>query len=334
MQKRAEMKKNVLPDDFSTLPVVEMPSSSGLHNFGATCYLNSIYQSFALTELYALLLPIHEVEEGKEELQSRLYRLANAIREGWSIPDITPLVQETNETVWRTFSHVDSHVDPNPDSGVAPDVNPESQHRDLSEYLGYILDGLNAKDRSEIQYYRVTHKLVEEKPALQKDILQILPLELVDYSIPAILAQMKNVEIADGGDGPTHHIWSGISALPKVLFISLKRFKFVDENLTKKDTHRVVIPSEMTVNGRRVDLTQEREPISKKYRLAGIYLHYEGQASKTGHYTFLQPIRSGPGFMERDDKVARAQTGTDFLQFVEENAYVVMYTEILSTSAL
>ena len=298
------------------LPVVRVAKeTSGLPNYGAvTCYLNSIYQSFSLTELYSLLLPSHSVDVDNRNLQSQLYRLANAIRSGAPSDVIALKVQQVNGIIRMGKDQVDAK-------------NPQQQ--DVSEYLEYLLNQLNSDDVNLLQYYGVVKQLTAPfSSTIHVEPLQILPLELNDSSIPGLLSKLKNGEFTYGDAGPTHQKWHGIGSSPKVILISLKRFSSDEYGRIEKKKTPVNLPVILDFQYRAVQhgASEEGEVYTKKYRLSGIYLHH-GDSIESGHYTFLSPMERG--FIEKNDIDTTYHFGDDIIQTVEENAYVVMYTEYL-----
>lgn len=317
-QKRMDMEPQI-SGRFSAIPIISSAEPSGLPNFGATCYLNSIYQSFASTKLYELLLPTHAVGvlARGETLQKELYKIVNSIRSGVSLDVLTPMAEEANQMIWRVFSHVDQ---------VTQDQIPlHLIHRDITEYLRPILEVLNGDSLLKGEEYSMISNLVEGTTSLNEKPFTLLPLDLSDRSLPGILAQRGQIRTAYGADEkPTHHMWDGFSELPKVLMISLSRFSYLD-GVREKRKDRVSLPLELPVTGRHVKKGAEGNGFRTTYRLAGIYLHYEGEGLQTGHYTFVTPLEST--YLERDDTNIVNKNGASFMTFVEENAYVVMYVK-------
>ena len=306
---------------FSAIPIV-LPTAepSGLPNFGATCYLNSIYQSFASTKLYELLVPTHSVGMVSLrgiDLQKQLYKIANAIRSGVPLDVLTPVVEETNHMIWTMFSHVDQRTEGQDQLHLI--------HRDVTEYLRPILEVLNGDSLLRGGEYSMISNLAEGTISLNEKPFALLPLELSDRSLPGILTQRGQIRTAYGAnEKPTHHMWDGFSSAPKILMISLNRFSYLD-GMREKRKDRVSLPLELPITGRHVKKGVEGKGFGTTYRLAGIYLHYEGQGLQTGHYTFVSPL--GSAYVERDDANIVNKNGASFMTFVEENAYVVMYVK-------
>ena len=313
---------------------------TGLHNFGATCYLNTIYQSFATDSLYPLLSPYRILggeSNGRElrqnrALQKAVYRVVNALRSERSVEALTPMLESTNAVVWKTFSHVDQGniLDPAPDLEVPEHL----RHRDAEEFLRYTLAALKGDDRTGVTQYRVRKNAQTEEMhiELQRDL--ILPLALVGGSISDILRQTHQAETADGEDGkPTHYFWGGFSTLPSTLVLSLKRFALDNYGLRSKNISSVHIPPEIEVAAQPVDSTGKsiRHDFSKKYRLVGSYLHHVGEDITAGHYTFVKLDKKG-NWIEHDDMQVVSRSSkreqVSFQTYVEQNAYVVIYEEV------
>jgi hypothetical protein len=205
------------------------------------------------------------------------------------------------------------------------------QQRDVTEYLRYMLNAFDSRDLTEVGYYRVNQNASTRVKTLHREPSNLLALELVGSSVPEILRQVQQVETADGEDGqPTHYFWSGFSSLPPILMISLNRFSFGEAGEKRKDSVR--IPPEIEVAGRNLNVVNEEGvSFTKKYVLAGIYLHHEGEGINSGHYTFVTPGEKGI-FSEHNDTIVTQYTAKEpqakFKSFLEENAYVVMYREV------
>lgn len=336
-----EKMKSFLGELIYEVPVLwNQSEKTGLHNFGATCYLNTIYQSFATDSLYPLLSPYRTLggeSNGRElrqnrTLQKAIYRVVNALRSGASVEALTPMLEATNAVVWQTFSHVDQgHI---LDPAVDDQVPEHLRHRDAEEFLRYILAAIKGDERTGVTPYRVRKNAQTEEMHVEPQRDLILPLALVGGSISDILRQTHQAETADGEDGkPTHYFWGGFSTLPSTLVISLKRFGLDNYGLRSKNTSSVHIPPEIEVAAQPVDSAGQssRHGFSKKYRLVGSYLHHVGEDITAGHYTFVKLDKKG-NWIEHDDTqiVSRSskQEQASFQTYVEQNAYVVIYEEV------
>lgn len=317
----------------------------GLYNFGSTCYLNTLYKSFALTDLYNVLSPLHPVAgeekspewEKNRKLQSMMYRLANAIRSEASQAVLTPMLEKTNQQVWDTLSGVDQAKE-------GESVVNTMYHRDSAEYAQAILNAFSATDLTGIGAYKA-HMFAGSTATLKKEPVGVLlPMSLVGSFIPEILKQMGQVETIEQGSGlPDIYSWTRFYRLPSTLVISMNRF----DNYGRKLKNPVGISREIQVDGQeilangqeaqpegqKIELFREGDAFQKNYALSGIYMHYEGADWNLGHYTFVTQDEKGTFIEHNDEREVRyseedGEVYENFKSLLEENAYVVIYREM------
>ena len=267
---------NVSVDEFEVNESIKRSkyNITGLKNLGATCYINSVFQSlFNIEEFRKKIFDLNPTEKWQKAMQELFYRMKFSKRKF-----------EDTKYFCDNFTFFGAKIKP-------------TEPQDAAEFLEELLDKLH--ESSDMFQGEITLKIEYKGEVVQETIepfhlsMAVKNCKNFEQSFNAFLAKetIYNYEselLQKKVDVERHSI---ITKTPEYLIVHLKRFEFDYAHYTK---NKINTPFDVPEY---LDISPIAEGDDNKYKVVGAIMHMGD--SESGHYKSLIAQEEG-GFMIND----------------------------------